>query len=137
MQTDLKTKHPFCRKELLTEGNRVFLRGLDAKGLEELTEVLSRRKVYPHTLLPFLHQLDYDEATALARRWRIAELVVVDPAIGFGKPVVEPVGIATAVLAAAYDANDRDAELVGDWYNVHPDYVLAAVQFESSRAEWA
>jgi uncharacterized protein (DUF433 family) len=130
MQDDLQTDHPFCRKELLSDGKAVFLRGLDSEGQEELVEVLTRQKVFPQVLLPFLQRIDYEKVTLLARRWRIARMVVVDPAICFGKPIVEAVGIPTAVLAAAYFANDKDAGLVADWYNVHADHILAAVEFE-------
>jgi uncharacterized protein (DUF433 family) len=134
MQNDLKTNHPFCRKELLSDGKVVFMRQLDSEGQEELTEVLTRQRVFPQILSPFLHKIDYDKATLLAKRWKISRLVVLDPAICFGKPVVEPAGIPTAILAAAYFANGKDAEAVGDWYNVAPDYVLAAVEFERNMA---
>ena len=56
---------------------------------------------------------------------------MIDPEICFGKPIVETAGISTAILAAAYQANNCDAELVADWYNLHADQVMAAVQFES------
>lgn len=134
LQKDLDTAHPFCRKELLSDGRVVFTRGLDTAGQEELMEVLTRQKVFPKIILPFLKRIDYDAATILAKRWHIADRIVVDPAICFGKPVVEAVGIPTAILAAAYHANDDDAELVGEWYNVHPDHVLAAAAFEDHMA---
>jgi hypothetical protein len=37
-------------------------------------------------------------------------------------------------LAAAYDANDRDAELVAGWYGVTAEEVEAAVRFEAELA---
>jgi uncharacterized protein (DUF433 family) len=128
---ELQTPHPFCRNELLSDGKVVFMRGMDEKGQEELKEVLSRQKVFPEIILPFLNRIDYGAASRLAERWHIARLVVVDPRICFGKPVVEPVSIPTAILAAAYHANDEDVELVAGWYNVHADHVRAAVAFES------
>lgn len=131
---DLQTAHPFSRKELLSDGKIVLVRGLDKQGQEELTEVLSRQKVFPQILLPFLKRIDYDHASDLARRWHIADQIVIDPAISFGKPIVENVGIPTAVLAEAYHANARDPELVADWFDVHASQVLAAVQFENSMA---
>ena len=88
----------------------------------------------PLIWLPFLKQIDYERLTALARRWHIAPGVVVDPAVCFGKPVVEEVGIPTAVLAAAYHANDRDADAVAAWYDVSPEHVRAASAFEAGRA---
>ena len=134
MAEDLGTAHPFCRQELLSDGKVVFTRGLDAAGQEELKEVLTNQKVFPQILLPFLQRIDYDRVTVLARRWRIADKVIVDPAICFGKPVIEQVCIPTAILAACYRANEEDPELVADWYNVHPDDVRAAVRFEESMA---
>lgn len=134
MAEDLQTPHPFCRKEVLTDGKAVFLRGLDSDGQEELTEVLTRQGVFPQILLPFLKRIDYEKVKFLAERWRIADQVIVDPAICFGQPIVEGLGLPTTILAAAYRANDRNAQLVADWYNVQPEHVLAAVQFEKSFA---
>jgi uncharacterized protein (DUF433 family) len=134
MAQELNTRHPFCRREVLTDGKTVFMFGQDPEGQEELREVLTKQKVFPQVLLPFLQRIDYDQVTILAKRWRIADMVVVDPAICFGKPIVEKVGIPTAVLAACYHANKEDAELVADCYNVHRDHVLAAVRFEGSMA---
>lgn len=134
LQKDLNTCHPFCRKELLSDGKIVFMRGLDGKGEDELVEVLTRQRVFPQIILPFLQRIDYDRITELARRWHIADLVVVDPGISFGKPVVESAGITTRVLAAAYAANDRDESLVADWFNIPTSHVLAAVHFEGKLA---
>lgn len=45
--------------------------------------------VFPDIIEPFLKQLDYDPDTHLARRWHIADGVVLNPGILLGKPVVE------------------------------------------------
>jgi hypothetical protein len=98
LEDELQSAHPFCRKELLTDGKKVFTRGLDRHGQEELTEVLTRQGVFPQVLLPFLRRIDYDRVKLLALRWRIADKVLVDPTVCFGKPVVEGTGVATAIL---------------------------------------
>jgi uncharacterized protein (DUF433 family) len=134
LQADLGTRHPFCRREIMTKDGQVFRLGLDARGTEEMVEVLTRQRVFPDILLPFLRRMDYDEATEMVKRWCIADLVVIDPAICFGKPMIEGVGITTAVLAACYEANDHDAELVADWFKVHSKHVVAAVDFERKLA---
>ena len=134
LQDDLQTRHPFCRREVLTRGGQLFTLGLDEQGEEDMIEILTRQRVFPDILLPFLRRIDYDQATELARRWCIADLVVIDPTICLGKPIIEGIGIATAVLAASYDANDQNAELVADWFRVHPKHVIAAVDFERSLA---
>jgi uncharacterized protein (DUF433 family) len=132
LQSDLGTQHPFSREEILSDGKKVFVLGLDEKGTEEMVEVLSRQKVFVEILLPFLKRIDYDSATRLARKWCIADRVVLDPAICLGKPIVEKVGVATGILAAAFHANGRDAGIVADWYGVQQTDVLAAVSFEQS-----
>lgn len=134
MAEDLQTQHPFGREELLTDGKVVIMRGLDSQGREELTEVLTRQGVFPQILLPFLKRIDYEKVGLLAKRWRIADQVIVDPAICFGQPIIEALGMPTTILAAAFRANGRNAQLVADWYNVQPEHVLAAVRFEGSFA---
>ncbi len=79
--------------------------------------------------MPFLAKIEYDR-NDLARLWRIAEGVVVDSEINFGKPTVEEVGIATRILAGAFEANGRDADRVADWYGVEPRHVRVAAAFE-------
>jgi uncharacterized protein (DUF433 family) len=128
---EMKTQHPFCRRELLTDGEEVFVRGRDHAGEEEIYEAISKQKVFPEIILPFLQQIDYDRVTILASRWRIAEGVVLDPRICFGSPVVNEEGIPTYILNAEYHANNKDAEKVATWYKVRPETVLAAVSFEN------
>jgi uncharacterized protein (DUF433 family) len=130
LREQLGTKHPFAHQQILFSGKDIFTRHLDVAGKEQLIHVLTDQMVFPKVLLPFLQSIDYEQASQLAQRWHIAESVVVDPSICFGKPAIKAAGIATAVLAAAYHANGRDADLVADWYSVHADYVVAAARFE-------
>jgi uncharacterized protein (DUF433 family) len=134
MSEDLKTTHPFSHKELQTDGEDVFIRSIDDEGKEELVEVLTRQKVFVEIIEPFLKRIDYDSDALLARRWHISNEVVVDPAICFGKPILEDVSIPTVVLFDAYRANNNDAALVGRWYKVRPEQVKAAVRFEERMA---
>lgn len=134
LERDFGTRHPFCRREVLTDGKKVLVLGLDERGAEEMVEVLSRQKVFVEILLPFLKRIDYDSATHLAKKWFVTDHVVLDPSICLGKPVVEKAGIATAILAASFQANGADAGVVADWYRVQQSHVLAAVEFERSLA---
>ncbi len=84
LQKDLVTQHPFSREEILSDGKKVFVLGLDDKGKEEMVEVLTRQKVFVEILLPFLNKINYDSATRLARKWCIADRVALDPAICLG-----------------------------------------------------
>jgi uncharacterized protein (DUF433 family) len=134
LKRELNTPHPFCRQELFTDGAEVFVRGRDRSGEEEIYEVVTKQKVFPEIILPFLRQIDYDRVTILASRWRIAQGVTVDPRICFGSPVVDEEGIPTYLLSAEYHANNKDADRVATWYRVRPETVLAAVSFENKLA---
>ncbi len=133
LQQDFGVEHAFSRRELLTDGKQVFLSGLDRHGRNEVVEVLTRQKAFPKIILPFLKRLEFDGETNMAMRWRIAEGVVLDPQICFGKPIVTSSGIPTYVLAQAMKVN-QDAELVANWYGVTPRDVAAAIAFETRRA---
>lgn len=134
LQKDLRGKHPFAHQRLATDGREVFLRGADSEGREELIEVLTRQRVFPEIIEPFLKRLDYDPASHLARLWRIADGVMLNPSLALGKPIVEGAYVKTEVLAAAYHANKKDADAVSRWYNVSPQDVLTAVRFEAGLA---
>jgi uncharacterized protein (DUF433 family) len=133
LEADLRTPHPFCRQELLTKGEALLLGAIESVGRGKLAEALRDRGFFAQVLLPFLKALEYDRKK-LARRWRIADSVVVDPGIRFGAPIIEDTGIPTYILAAAYHANQEDSELVASLYNVKPEHVLAAVRFERELA---
>ncbi len=133
LSEDWGVKHPFCRDEvrLSRDGKTVFTCGLDEQGKAEVIEVLTNQRAFADIILPFLLKIDYDEATKMARRWSIAPMVVIDPAIRFGKPIVEAVGISTSVLARSFRANGEDAGLVAGWFRIRPEHVRAAVEFEA------
>jgi len=130
LQQDLGTPHPFCHNNIYTDGVKVFL--WTAVELDEptLRDVVSRQQFFAHVRKDLRH-IDYSDTTRLARRWRIMNGVVVDPAISFGKPVVERTGVTTFVLAGQYHANEGDTDLVANLYGVEKRNVLDAVAFEA------
>lgn len=131
LQRSLGQKHPFAHDRLASDGPDLLLAAADEADREALAEILNRRRVFPDVLAPFLKQLDYDPDTHLARAWRVADGVVINPAIALGRPIVDGAYVKTEVLAAAYDANGQDADHVARWYNVNPEDVATAVRFEA------
>jgi uncharacterized protein (DUF433 family) len=130
LSAQLKTDHPFCRKEIRTRGKSVFAVGLDQRGRDEIFEVLTGQKVFPQIIRPFLKSLDYHSQSLLASRWKIARGVVVNPEICFGQPIVESAGIPTSILCNSYRANGRDLGIVAKWYGLTTEEVQVAVRFE-------
>ena len=129
-------KHPFCVGEIYHKHGGIFTRTTDDEGVGQgpVIDVLSNQAYFNAVIMPFFKKIEYDHLTDLAKLWRIAEGVVVDPTINFGKPTVEEVGIATRVLAGAFEANGRDADRVADWYGIKPRHVRSAAAFELRQA---
>ena len=126
--------HPFCKRQIYVGGKKIFTRGLNEKESNSVIETITNQGYFESIILPFLKKIDYDDLTELAIRWRIANLVVIDPAIRFGKPIVEETGIATHVLRQSFYANNEDADFVAGWFGIERRHVEAAVAFENSLA---
>jgi uncharacterized protein (DUF433 family) len=129
LQKRLDTKHPFCHNDLYTDGRAIFLCAAHELKEDVLSEVVSRQQFFLH-VRERLDHIDYHEITKLARRWKIAKGVVVDPLVALGKPTVENSGVTTYVIANQYEANARDGVLVADLYGVSQNDVANAVTFE-------
>lgn len=135
LKSELSSSHPFARQDLYTDGIDIFRRVGEEVNVPEMVDVLTKPKqsVFGEWRA-YLGQFDYIQQTKLAFRWRIANGVVIDPRISFGKPVVGSAGITTFVLANQYAANHRNAALVADLYAVSEEDVLNAVRFEAQEA---
>jgi len=125
LQADLNTAHPFCYEGFFTGSGEIYI-----KCRETLSEVLSGQVYDEQVISQYLETIEYDSETRLANRWRIAQGIVLDPGIAFGKPVLDSTRIPTYALARAYYANGRDEGFVADVYELKPNDVLCAVRFE-------
>lgn len=132
LQDDFATEHPFCHRELYTHGRRIFVSVANETGEEAFSDAVSRQNEIAEVMKPYLDRIDYSDATKLAARWRIAEGVVIDPAINFGKPVIVDTNISAWVLANGYRANDGDAALVATLYGVSESDVRNAAAFSEA-----
>lgn len=127
-------EHPFCKRQIYVGRKEIFTRGLDEEAGRSVLQALTNQRYFETIILPFLRQIEYSDATQEAVKWKIADQVVLDPAIRFGKPIVEEVGIGTNVLRDAYYANGEDAGFVAAWFGVEARHVVAAVDFENALA---
>jgi len=126
--------HPFSTRQVYVGGKQIFTRGLDDEDTGSVIDAVTRQHYFDRIILPFLERIDYDEATKMAARWRIADLVTIDPAIRFGRPVVGDTGITTSTLRRAFYPNGEDAAFVASWFGVEERHVIAAVDFEDGLA---
>ena len=129
----LKTDHPFSSVKFKTDGYRVYLDLPKAKGHAGLIEPENFQWALREVIMPFLSDIDYGENGEPSRWWPMGKkdkAVVIDPSRAFGRPIVNSAGIPTAVLAAAFKAEDQDAARVARWYAVTRAAVMKAVIFE-------
>jgi uncharacterized protein (DUF433 family) len=126
--------HPFCKRAIYVGDKKIFTSGLNDDESNSMIESITKQSYFDKIILHFLRRIDYDQNTQQAIRWHIAKMVVIDPRIRFGNPVVEGTGIATAILRDSFFANDEDASFVANWFGVKEEHVMAAVEFENDLA---
>jgi uncharacterized protein (DUF433 family) len=128
---ELGTLHPFAHAELSTLLRRIIHEKDFASRDKRFVDVISKQLFFPQ-FKAALESVDYSPKTKLANIWRIGEGVVINPRVGFGRPVVEKTGVSTSVIAHQYLANARDARLVARLFNITESGVASAFQFERS-----
>lgn len=130
LKRTLNDKHPFAHADLSTGLGRVIYEA--SRGTKEgarLTEVISNQLVFPE-FKDGLHRIKYNPTTKRAAGWEIRPGIIVNPNMGFGKPVIENAGVSTLIVAHQYIANNRDAATVARLFNVSPASVISAFEFE-------
>ena len=134
-QKELGTEHPFCSNRFVTDGRSILLREAEASGDTALLDIVSRQHEFARIVEPFFKQLEFSPDQQLLRWWPLGRErnVVLDPARNFGQPRVAMSGVPTHVLAESLKANGS-AEEVARWYEVRPEEVRDAADFEARLA---
>jgi uncharacterized protein (DUF433 family) len=134
------SKHPLAEVEFETDGVYLFTR--DALGLVNL----SRRdqRALEGIMKAYLRRIDRD-IEGIARRlypftrasylrtkahMDVPRVVMIDPSVSFGRPVLANSGISTAVLASRYRGGDSIAALAKE-YDRKTTEIEEAVQWET------
>jgi len=126
LQEELKVSHPFAHADLCTDGNRI-IRIIGDAGGQELVDVISKQQFFSQM---GLRKITYHPHSQMAQSWGISTGVVINPRIGFGKPVIEGTGVSTLVVAKQYIANGKDASLVARLFRLKESGVINAFEFE-------
>ncbi len=133
LQKKFGTEHAFSYRNVWTDGKTVFLQEMLQRGEAKLVDMEHRQLVLTRVVQPYLEEIEYDTRD-LANRWKITDGVVIDPALNFGSPTLEDVGISSYILASAVAANGNDVDKVAVWYDIDPQAVRRAVNFERAIA---
>ncbi|MCC7371248.1 MAG: DUF433 domain-containing protein [Chloroflexi bacterium] len=87
-------------------------------------------QAWKEILEPFLANLEYADDLAI-RWWPLGKdaLITIDPAYGYGLPVVKGSGIRTEIIRERSLAGDSNEQIAQD-FSLNPKEVERALQFE-------
>lgn len=127
--------HPFSTKQFKTDGRSIFATIVQETGEESLLDLVRSQYEFKSIVEPFLFEgLEFSEIDGAPVRWwplGRERRVVIDPDRQFGRPIVTPESVPTAVLAQAFKAEQGSTDAVARWYLVDPKAVNDAVEFET------
>lgn len=130
--------YPLHSRRFVTDGRKIFLEAVERAGEEaRMLDVRDRQFAIESVIRPSLIEgIEYG-ANAQALRWYPEpkrKLIVLDPALQFGEPIIADAGVPTDTLSAAFKAEQGDAQRVARLYRVTSQAVRAAVAFEQKLA---
>ncbi|MEA2831442.1 MAG: hypothetical protein QOF22_2190 [Bradyrhizobium sp.] len=135
-QEELDTTHPFCSNRIATDGKNILLRQGEEDSDEALINLVNNQREFRRIVQDFLKELEFSGSDIIWYPLGKDRQIVIDPRRNFGQPTVTKSGVPAATLARSVKANSSQ-EVVARWYEVHPDEVRDAVEFEESLAKAA
>ena len=132
-----RTDHPFAtNKRFRTDGKAVFMEVVESDSERRILNLMNDNfemgDVIERSLFDSILYAD-----DLAVRWRPhpgIELVIIDPRLAFGRPVIDKFGVPTDVLHNAYMTEGGYEDAAAE-FQVDVEYVRAAVDFERALTE--
>jgi uncharacterized protein (DUF433 family) len=127
----VESTHPFSTRKFKTDGKRIFAELGQKRGGKRILDLVKKQYTIASIVAPYLYEgLEFDADHP--RRWfplKNSKRVVIDPAVAFGQPTINPEGVPTIVLARAFDA-EKNVERVAYWYNVPKRSVQDALDYQ-------
>lgn len=141
----LGTEHPFASEKITfrTDRKTIYLQRIFKKSAEETRDVVllnlvtNQLEIYEAIERSLLKGIQYDAESHFVGQWRPRPeefpRIIVDPRIAYGKPA-GPTRIPTETLFDSWRAESEDYDRVAFWFDVPPNDVREAVEFERSLA---
>jgi uncharacterized protein (DUF433 family) len=116
---EFPSKRPLIQHAFETDGVDLFV-----EKYGELLNITRQGQVaMKEVMRAYLHRIEYDEKGLAARPFPFTrkraldepQIIVIDPALSFGRPVIAGTGIATAAVAERYKAGESIGELADDY----------------------
>jgi uncharacterized protein (DUF433 family) len=125
-------RHPLIEEPLYTNGVDVLIKELD----KLINISRGGQYVIPEIVGVHLKRVEYDEGIfkfyPFVRERSASEpkLIVINPALGFGKPVIAGTGISTAVIASRFNARESIPDLAKE-YGLEEKQIEEAIRWET------
>ena len=139
VQREFDTPHPLARLEFRTDGVDIFL---DVFGQLLAVSGASGQLALREVVEAYMQRIERDERGIEARLYSFTrtgvgerslldepKVVVIDPRVSFGRPVLVGTGIPTAVLAERYKAGESIEDLAAD-FHCPSEKIHAAIRCE-------
>lgn len=127
------SQHPLADQKFETDGSHLFIQKYGQLiNLSQEGQLAIRRVLEAH-----LRRIERDASGLAVRLYLFTrkhqpdepKVVVVDPCVSFGRPVLTGTGIATAIIAERFEAGESIRELAED-YGRHPSEIEEAIRCE-------
>jgi uncharacterized protein (DUF433 family) len=135
------SQHPLAEEQFQTDGVNLFVERLGLLNVSALGQY-----AMPEILHALLRRVDRDEHGLAVRLYpfsrrpsppapaldRLPRVVVIDPRIGFGRPVIAGTGVTTLSIAERFDAGESIEALAAD-YGRPREEIEEAIRCELTR----
>jgi uncharacterized protein (DUF433 family) len=119
LRREFGSKHPLIDQKIETDGRDLFIRSLG----KLIAASGSGQIVMPELIEAYLKRIERDERGIAARLYPFTrkrqfdepKVIVIDPRISFGRPVLSGTGVRTSIVAERYKAGESVEELAEDY----------------------
>jgi uncharacterized protein (DUF433 family) len=119
LRREFGSKHPLIEQKIETDGRDLFIRSLG----KLIAASSGDQLVMPELIEAYLKRIEWDERGIASRLYPFTrkrnfdepKVVVIDPRISFGRPVLVGTGVRTSIVAERYKAGESVAELADDY----------------------
>ena len=125
--------HPFTTKKFYTDKRTILAQITSVERETELIDLIHHQYEINEIVVPLLYEgIDFSQFDVAERWWPMGfdSPIVIDPNRSLGRPIINSSGTPTEILFYSVKAGNS-FDSVADWYEITPEEVKAAVNFEN------
>ena len=130
------TEYPFTAHRFLIDGKSIFSKALQEHDDAERPDLAECHLIFKRLVRPALYAGIEFADNGQAGRWfplKRSKVIVLDPEIAFGKPVLTDYGVRTEIVAEAFKV-EKNKRIVASLFDIPVAAVDAAIRYERTTA---